>query len=127
MRSSESDGQGASWLTRARRWLAVLRRERRPGRTPVSLDLHQQLILLMLAMRGPCSFQRLLAEVGAVRPVTPAELTTALLLLDGAGFIERGAEQATRHAQRPYGLTRRGRQAARIIPTPPRSAINVYL
>lgn len=127
MRSPGSNSERVSLAARARRWLAGVRRHRRTTRPPVSLDLHQQLILLTVASRGPCSFQRLLVEVGNLRPVTPAELTFALLLLDAAGLIERATEQALSHGRRPYTLTRRGSRATRIIPTPPRSALDVYL
>ena len=108
-----------SWLNR------ILRRS--PPPTPVELDLHQQLAVLTLARFGPSSFNRLFAEVSAIRPTTQAEMANAVLKMEAAGVIARHAEPATSQAQRRYALTRRGRRVSRYIPREPRSAIEFYV
>ena len=108
-----------SWLDR------LLRRG--PPPTPVELDLHQQLALLTLARFGPSTFNRLYAEVSAIRPTTQAEMANAVLKLEAAGVIERHAEPNTAQAQRRYTLTRRGKRVSRYIPREPRSAIEFYV
>ena len=109
-----------SWLNR------LLRRPATPP-TAVELDLHQQLAALTLQRFGPCSFNRLYAEVGAVRPTTQAEMVNAVVKMEAAGLIERLTEPGTAQAQRRYTLTRRGKRVARWIPTDPRSAIEFYV
>ena len=108
-----------SWLNR------LLRRPAHPE--PVELDLHQQLAVLALKRFGPCSFSRLFAEVGAIRPTTQAEMVNALLKMETAGVIERLAEPGTAQAQRRYALTRRGKRITRWIPDQPRSAMAFYV
>ena len=104
----------------------LLHRPSKP-RAPVELDLHQQLALLTLARFGPCSFNRLFAEVSATRRTTQAELVNGVLKLEAAAVIERLAESNLTQSQRRYSLTRRGRRIARFIPREPRSAMEFYV
>jgi len=99
----------------------------RPTPTPVELDLHQQLTVLALRRFGPCTFDRLLAEVGAIRPTTPADMANAVLKMEAGSVIDRLPAVGTPHAKRPYTLTRRGKRLARYIPDSPRSAIEFYV
>jgi DNA-binding MarR family transcriptional regulator len=94
---------------------------------PVELDLHQQLALLTLARFGPCSFNRLYAEVSAIRRTTQADMANAVLTMEAAGVIERQAGPNTAQAQRRYVLTHRGKRITRHIPRDPRSAIEFYV
>ncbi len=98
-----------------------------PARTPVELDLHQQIAVLALKRFGPCSYNRLQAEIEAMRPATQAQMVNAVLTMETAGVIERLREQGTPQAQRRYVLTRRGRRIARFIPAEPRSAMEFYI
>jgi hypothetical protein len=93
----------------------------------VELDLHQQLALLAIKRFGPRTFEQLLAEVGATRPTTQAEMANAVLKMEAGGVIDRPAASGTPHAQRPYVLTRRGKRILRYIPSAPRSAIEFYV
>ena len=109
-----------TWIDR------LLHRSPKP-REPVELDLHQQIALLTLARFGPCSFNRLFAEVSATRRTTQAELVNGVLKLESAAVIERLAETNLTQAQRRYTLTRRGKRIVRYIPLDPRSAMEFYV
>ena len=98
-----------------------------PRASAVELDLHQQIAVLALKRFGPCSYNRLQAEVEAVRPATQAQIVNAILTMEAAGVIERLHEQGTPQARRRYVLTRRGRRIARWIPAEPRSAMAFYV
>jgi DNA-binding MarR family transcriptional regulator len=100
---------------------------RRAPPTPVELDLHQQHALLTMARFGPCSFNRLFAEVSAIRPTTQAEMVNAVLKMEAADVIERLQEPGTAQAQRRYKLTRRARRILHYIPREPRSAMEFYI
>jgi DNA-binding MarR family transcriptional regulator len=110
---------GMRWLRR------IVGRE--AVRTPVDLDVHQQLAMLTLARFGPCSYNRLYADVSAIRRTTPADMANAVLTMEAAGVIERLAELNTAQAQRRYALTKRGRRIARYIPQEPKSAMQFYV
>ncbi|MGD9892905.1 MAG: hypothetical protein AB7R89_25915 [Dehalococcoidia bacterium] len=104
----------------------LLHRPAKP-REPVELDLHQQIALLTLARFGPCSFNRLFAEVSATRRTTQAELVNGVLKLETAAVIERLVETNLTQTQRRYALTRRGKRIVRYIPREPRSAMEFYV
>ena len=108
-----------SWLNR------LFRRPPAQPTAPVELDLHQQHALLTLKRAGPCAFDRLFAEVGALRPTTQAEMVNAILKLEAAGVLDRLPDGP--HARRPYILTRRGKQISRYLPNEPRSAMQFYV
>ncbi|MGH2587180.1 MAG: hypothetical protein ACRDJE_19880 [Dehalococcoidia bacterium] len=108
-------------------WLNRLFRRRSASPASVELDLHQQFALLTLARFGPCSFNRLYAEVSAIRPATQAEMVNAVLKMEAAVVIERLAETNVAQPQRRYTLTRRGKRITRYIPRDPRSAMEFYV
>jgi DNA-binding MarR family transcriptional regulator len=107
-------------------WLDRLFR-RPPGQpaAPVELDLYQQHALLTLKRAGPCAFDRLYAEVSAIRPTTQAEMVNAILKLEAAGVLERLPDGP--QSRRPYVLTRRGKRITRYLPNAPRSAMQFYV
>ncbi|MGI8549681.1 MAG: hypothetical protein ACR2PL_02625 [Dehalococcoidia bacterium] len=99
----------------------------RPERRSVELDPVQQWAVLTLARFGSCDFQRLHAEVHGIRGSTPADLVIAITKLERDHLLERLANTSDGRQDNRYRLSRVGRRAARVIPRPPRSAINFYV
>ena len=106
--------------------LDALRRVlQRPIPRSWDLDVTDQWLVLSINRFGACDFRRLEGELYAIRGVAPAEVVTAVLKLEREGILERTPAGADGR-DRPFRLTRAGRQLAHLIPSLPRSPTIFY-
>lgn len=102
-------------------------RLKRGPRRAYDLDLVDQWLVLTLRRFGNCGYQRLEAELLAIRGATPSEVVASILKLEAAALLERLPAGALVAEERRFRLARRGVRLAALVPQAPRSPTAFYL